>query len=58
MYSGDGDPVGYVSPLGFGDGERSSPASLSGDGDGEAKPDGEFPVAIFSYAGKNRPHLS
>ena len=50
MYSGDGDPVGYVSPLGFGDGERSSPASLGGDGDrdGEAKPDGEFPVAISS----------
>ena len=61
MYSGDGDPVGYVSPLGFGDslgGDGTGKFLPRGDGDGEAKPEGEFSVAIFSYAGKNRPYLS
>jgi len=55
--TGTGTPSGMLSPLGFGDGERTCPVSFDGDrdgksfphgdGDGRAIPDGEFPVAIF-----------
>jgi hypothetical protein len=57
-----GIPVGYIIPVGNRDGEIMSPVSLSGDGDGdgeiftlqgwdgEAEPDGEFPVAIFTWS--------
>ena len=51
-----GIPVGDLSPRGTGMGKKCSPQAFveipagkffrRGDGDGEPKPDGEFPVAI------------
>lgn len=41
-----GTPSGIHSPLGFGDGKKTPPASFCGDG--EMKPNGEFPVDTFS----------
>jgi len=58
--SGDGSSSGIDSPCGDRDGKKSSLVSLrgdadmvflphgDGDGDGEARPNGEFPIAIFS----------
>jgi hypothetical protein len=54
---GDGVPVGDESPCGAGMGRKPPPRGLTGmgmgnfflrgDGDGQAFPDGEFPVAIL-----------
>jgi hypothetical protein len=56
IYAGTGIPDGYLSPRVTGMGKKCPPQAFvgipagkffrRGDGDGEPKPDGEFPVAI------------
>jgi hypothetical protein len=66
IYAGTGIPDGDLSPRVTGMGKKCPPQAFVGipagkffrrvDGDGEPKPDGEFPVAISSgsrYLGKN-----